>query len=205
MMRFSSTVAIALVVAPLAATGAHGQSSAAADPRLALPPTLNSALRSEIERASTSAALEEVLARHPDQGDLLVPRIEAVATGEINSAGPGDRFAIEEMTPNDSPARSVTLRNVGRGTTVIKEFASDAFEMLGGAPGASFGAGSIHRFAGKIAFAPELSLVGEGDRDHRLTFAILATYGMVYVRGRGRIVVAIDGQEKTIELGTPQD
>jgi hypothetical protein len=202
MRRLWIAVVVAASAGVLAATGVRGQMARAADPRLALPATLDRALRSEIEAARSSSALEQVLDRHPDHADILVPRIEAITTDEIRSEGPGARFAIEEMTPNDSPARSVTLQTSARGPTLVKEFPSDAFDTVDGSPGASFGDGSIHRYSGRIPFAPELTIVGDGDRNHRLTFTIVAPYGMVYVRGTGRIVLAVDGQEKTIQLGT---
>lgn len=213
---------IALLTAGLLASGCQGTSASAkafadgvlaaqggdkGDPRLALPSTVDRGLRAEIEAAATSPALEQVLERHLDQGQLLVPRIEALAIGEIRRDGAGSRFTIEEMTPNDTPGRSVTVEAAAPTTRVLREFPTDAFDVppdgapQGGPPSASFGDGSVHRYVGRIPFAPELTIIGDGDKNHRLTFALLAPYGMVYLRGTGRIVLAAAGQEKTIELG----
>jgi hypothetical protein len=184
-----------------------GQSGDRADPRLALPSTVDRGLRAEIESAPTSPALEQVLERHPDQGQLLVPRIEALTIAEIRRDGPGSRFTIEEMTPNDTPGRSVTMEAGSPAVRVLREFPTDDFDgppdgvPQGGPPSASFGDGSVHRYVGRIPFAPELTIIGDGDKHHRLTFALLAPYGMVYLRGTGRIVLAAAGQQKTIELG----
>src|SRR5689334_23889342 len=58
------------------------QTGASVDPRLVLPQTIDRALRNEIESATSGAALEQVLLRHPDQGQLIVPRIEALTVAE---------------------------------------------------------------------------------------------------------------------------
>jgi hypothetical protein len=184
------------------------QNGAEADPRLALPSTIDQALKSEIEAAATSAALEQVLLRHPDQGQLIVPRIEALAIAEIRTDGPGSRFAIEEMTPDTQGARrSVTMEAAGgRIMTLSREFPGDGFDAPPGGvvPSASFGEGSVHRYVGRVPFAETLTIFGDGDKDHRLTFAILADYGMVYLRGTGRVVLAAEGKQATIQLGSPK-
>jgi hypothetical protein len=205
MKRLLSDVGVALFAAGLLSVGCRA--TAASDQTNAGQSLVTSdrALKSEIEAAATSAALEQVLVRHPDQGQLIVPRIEALTIAEIRRDGPGSRFAIEELTPDDGPGRSVTLEAVGRSTTVLREFPGDAFDTPQGAsPSASFGDGSIHRYIGRVAFAPELTIFGDGDRNYRLTFAILAGYGMVYLRGTGRVVISVEGQQKTIQFDSPQ-
>jgi hypothetical protein len=183
----------------------EAQSGAQADPRLALPSTIDQALKSEIEAAATSAALEEVLLRHPDRGQLIVPRIEALAIAEIRRDGTGSRFAIEEMTPDDGSARSVTLVAAPGGMTPSREFPGDGFDVpQRGLPSASFGEGSVHRYAGRVPIAESLTIFGDGDKDHRLTFAILVPYGMVYLRGTGRVVLSDAAKEATIQLGSPK-
>jgi hypothetical protein len=168
---------------------------AASDPRLTLPPSIDPGLKSEIEAAGTSGALEQVLGRHPEQAPLIVPRIEALATAEVRKDGPGARFVITEAEPDEGTGSSVTLIAGPAGMTLSTEFPGDV-------PGASFTDGSIHRFAGRIPFAELLTLYGDGDRNHRLTFAVLADYGMVYLRGDGRVVMQAQGQLKTIQLGS---
>jgi hypothetical protein len=170
------------------------QTRASADPRLALPSTIAPALKSEIEAAPSSEALEQVLLRHPDQGQLLVPRIEAVALAEIRGDGPRERLVIPGLEPDEGEGNSVTLETAAGRTTLLKEFPGDSAL-------ARFSDGSVHRFIGRFPFADILTLFGEGDQDHRLTFAILDELGMVYLRGTGRVVIAAEGQEKTIPLG----
>src|SRR5438874_78310 len=87
---------IVLVAAGWLSTGAQttplvANNGVPADPRLAVPSTTNQGLKREIEAATTSAALEQVLVRHPDQGQLLVPRIEALTVAEIRRDGPSER------------------------------------------------------------------------------------------------------------------
>lgn len=171
------------------------QNGALADPRLALPSTIALALKSEIEAAATSAALEQVLLRHPDQGQLIVPRIEALGLAEIRREGPRERFVIPGLEPDEGKGNSVTLQSTADRMSLVTEFPGDAGV-------ARFSDGSIHRFVGRFPFADILTLFGEGDKDHRLTFAILDELGMVYLRGTGRAVIAAEGQEKTIELGS---
>jgi hypothetical protein len=184
------------------------QNGAGADSRLAFPSTIDRTLKSEIEAAATSDALEQVLLRHPDQGQLIVPRIEALAIAEIKTDGPGSRFAFEEMTPDTQGARrSVTMAAAGGGVlTLSREYPGDGFDLprAGVVPSASFGEGSVHRYAGRVPLAETLTIFGDGDKDHRLTFAILADYGMVYLRGTGRVVLAAGGKQATIQLGSPR-
>ena len=80
-------------------------------------------------------------------------------------------------------------------TTLLTEFPGDSAR-------ARFSYGSVHRFVGLFPFADVLTLFGEGDKDHRLTFAILDELGMVYVRGTGRVVIAAEGKKSTIQLGS---
>ena len=80
-------------------------------------------------------------------------------------------------------------------TTLLTEFPGDSAR-------ARFSDGSVHRFVGLFPFADVLTLFGEGDKDHRLTFAILDELGMVYVRGTGRVVIAAEGKKSTIQLGS---
>ena len=171
------------------------QNGAGADPRLALPSTIDRALKSEIEAAATSAALEQVLLRHPGQGQLIVPRIEALAIAEIRTDGPRERFVIPGLEPDEGQGNSVTLEAAAGRTTLLREFPGDSAR-------ARFSDGSVHRFVGQFPFADVLTLFGEGDKDHRLTFAILDELGMVYVRGTGRVVIAAEGKERTIPLVT---
>ena len=81
--------------------------------------------------------------------------------------------------------------------TLLTEFPGDAAR-------ARFSDGSVHRFVGQFPFANILTVVGEGDKDHRLTFVVLNEIGMVYVRGKGRIVLAAEGKDSTIQLGGPK-
>lgn len=167
------------------------------DPRLILPTTLDRQLKSEIEAAATSGALEQVLARHQDQSAILIPRIEALAVEEIRREGPRDRYVIPGLEPDQGAATSITLNSGAAGMTLVKEFAGDTAQVR-------FSDGSVHRFIGRFPFADVLTLFGEGDKDHRLTFAVLDEIGMVYIRGRGRVVVATDGTDKIIQLGSPK-
>jgi hypothetical protein len=191
--RFSLTTLIAIVSATLAVMAQAPPKDA--DSRLKLPSTLDQALKSEIEAAATSAALEQVLLKHPDQGQLIVPRIEAVAVAEIRAEGPRERFVIPGLEPDEGQGNSVTLQATAGRTTLLTEFPGDSARVR-------FSDGSVHRFIGQFPFADVLTLFGEGDKDHRLTFAIFDELGMVYVRGKGRVVMAAEGKDKTIELGS---
>jgi len=173
------------------------QNGADADPRLALPSTIDQALKSEIEAAATSVALEQVLLRHPDQSQLIVPRIEALAVDEIRRDGPRERFVIPGLEPDEGQGNSVTLEAAADRTRLLTEFPGDFARVR-------FSDGSVHRFIGRFPFADVLTLFGDGDKDHRLTFAILDELGMVYVRGTGHIVIAAEGKEITLQLGSPK-
>jgi hypothetical protein len=168
------------------------QGGTPADPRLALPTTIDRGLRAEIESATTSADLEHVLTRHLDQGQLIVPRIEALAVSEIRSEGPRDRFVIPGLEPDDGQGNSVTLQSSGDRVTLLTEFPGDTARVR-------FSDGSVHRFVGRFPFADLVTLVGEGDKNHRLTFVILDDQ-MVYVRGIGRAEAATG----TLQLGSPK-
>lgn len=172
---------------------ADAQDSASGDKRLALPATIDRALKSEIEAATTGAALEAVLARHPDQGQILVPRIEAVTAAEIRREGPRERFVIPGLEPDPGPGNTVTLEAAGGRMTLKTEFPGDAARV-------NFSDGSIHRFVGEFPFADVLSLVGEGDANHRLTFVVIEDV-MVYVRGTGRALMGVGGKDGTVRLG----
>jgi hypothetical protein len=165
------------------------------DRRMVLPSTVDRALRAEIEGAATSADLENVLLRHPDQGPLIVPRLEAIGAAEIRRDGPGARFVINEIEPDDGPASSVSVEAGTGGVKLTQEFPGDV-------PSAAFTDGSVHRFVGSVPFADLLTLYGDGDKNHRLTFTIVADYGMVYLRGSGRVMVQRGGSPQTIQLGT---
>jgi len=171
------------------------QNGAAVDSRLALPSTINQALKSEIEAATSSAALEQVLIRHPDQGQLIVPRIESLAVAEIRRDGPRDRFVIPGLEPDEGQGNSVTLQATAERMTLVTEFPGDTARVR-------FSDGSVHRFVGRFPFADVVTLFGDGDKNHRLTFAILDELGMVYVRGTGRAVTTAEGKETTIQLGS---
>ena len=168
------------------------QSGAGVDRRLALPATIDRALRAEIESATSSEALEQVLQRHPDQGQLIVPRIEALAVEEIRTDGPRDRFVIPGLEPDAGQGNSVTLRAAGDRVTLVTEFPGDTARVR-------FSDGSVHRFIGRFPFADVVTLFGEGDQDHRLTFAVIDDQ-MVYIRGTGRAVEA----GGTIQFGSSQ-
>ena len=164
--------------------------SGTSDPRLVLPATIDRAFRTEIESASGSAALEQVLLRHPDQGQIIVPRIEALAVAEIRSDGPRDRFVIPGLEPDEGQGNSVTLQASGDRVTLVTEFPGDTARVR-------FSDGSVHRFVGRFPFADLVTLLGEGDKNHRLTFVVLDDQ-MVYVRGTGRAVAATG----TIQFGS---
>jgi len=166
------------------------QTGASVDPRLVLPQTIDRALRNEIESATSGAALEQVLLRHPDQGQLIVPRIEALTVAEIRSDGPRDRFVIPGLEPDEGQGNSVTLQSTGDCVTLVTEFPGDTARVR-------FSDGSVHRFVGRFPFADLVTLFGEGDKNHRLTFVILEDQ-MVYVRGIGRAVAA----SGSIEFGS---
>jgi hypothetical protein len=152
------------------------------------------ALRTEIESAGSIEALESVLVRHPDQGQLIVPRIEAMALAEIRRDGPGQRFVIPGLEPDEGQPNSVTLESGAAGMRLVTEFPGDIARAM-------FSDGSVHRYVGRFPFADVLTLFGDGDKDHRLTFAVLDGLGLVYLRGTGRVVVASDGKETTTQLG----
>ncbi|HEX7793650.1 MAG TPA: hypothetical protein VF456_04825, partial [Vicinamibacterales bacterium] len=143
-----------------------------------------------IESATSSDALEQVLQRHPDEGQLIVPRIEALTVAEIRSDGPRDRFVIPGLEPDEGQGNSVTLQSTTDRVTLVTEFPGDTARVR-------FSDGSVHRFVGRFPFADLVTLYGEGDRNHRLTFVILEDQ-MVYVRGVGRAVAAAG----TIEFGS---
>jgi hypothetical protein len=167
-----------------------GQSGTSVDPRLVLPATIDRAFRTEIESATSSAALEGVLLGHPDQGQIIVPRIEALAVAEIRSDGPRDRFVIPGLEPDEGQGNSVTLQASGDRVTLVTEFPGDTARVR-------FSDGSVHRFIGRFPFADLVTLFGEGDKNHRLTFVVLDDQ-MVYVRGTGRAVAATG----TIQFGS---
>jgi hypothetical protein len=166
------------------------QNGTAGDPRLVLPATIDRALKNEIESAASSDALEQVLQRHPDQGQLIVPRIEALAVAEIRSDGPRDRFVIPGLEPDEGQGNSVTLQSTADRVTLVSEFPGDTAHVR-------FSDGSVHRFVGRFPFADVVTLYGDGDKNHRLTFVILEDQ-MVYVRGTGRAVTA----SGTLQLGS---
>lgn len=166
------------------------QNGASANPRLVLPATLDRALKNEIESATSSDVLEQVLVRHPDQGQLIVPRIEALAVEEIRSDGPRDRFVIPGLEPDEGQGNSVTLQATGDRVSLVTEFPGDTARVR-------FSDGSVHRFIGRFPFADLVTLFGEGDKNHRLTFVIVDDQ-MVYVRGTGRAVAATG----TIQFGS---
>jgi len=171
------------------------QNGAAVDPRLALPATIDRVLKSEIEAATTSVTLEQVLLRHPDQGQLIVPRIEALALAEIRSDGPRERFVIPGLEPDEGQGNSVTLQSTPDRVTLVTEFPGDSARVR-------FSDGSVHRFIGRFPFADIVTLFGDGDKNHRLTFAILDELGMVYIRGTGRAITTAEGKDTTIQLGS---
>ena len=173
------------------------QNGAAVEPRLALPTTIDRGLKSEIEAATSSAALEQVLLRHPDQGQLIVPRIEALAVAEIRRDGPRERFVIPGLEPDEGQGNSVTLQATADRVTLLTEFPGDAARVR-------FSDGSVHRFIGRFPFADVVTLFGEGDKNHRLTFVVLDDLGMVYIRGTGRAVTAAEGKEATRQFGSPK-
>src|SRR5215831_11393312 len=170
------------------------QAGTSVDPRLVLPATIDRALKNEIESATSSDALEQVLQRHPDQGQLIVPRIEALTVAEIRSDGPRNRFVIPGLEPDEGQGNSVTLQSTNDRVTLVTEFPGDTARVR-------FSDGSVHRFVGRFPFADVVTLFGEGDKNHRLTFVVLDEIGMVYVRGTGRAVTAADG---TIQFGSPK-
>jgi len=158
------------------------QAGTSVDPRLVLPATIDRALKNEIESATSSDALEQVLQRHPDQGQLIVPRIEALTVAEIRSDGPRDRFVIPGLEPDEGQGNSVTLQSTNDRVTLVTEFPGDTARVR-------FSDGSVHRFVGRFPFADVVTLFGEGDKNHRLTFVVLEDQ-MIYVRGNGRVVAA---------------
>ena len=198
MRLLCSDLGIALLTAGILSVGGGivSQDGAPVDPRLSLPPTIDRALKTEIEAATDSVMLEQVLVRHPDQGPLIVPRIEALAVTEIRRDGPSGRFVIPGLEPDEGQGNSVTLQAAADRITLLTEFPGDAARVR-------FSDGSVHRFIGRFPFADVVTLFGEGDKNHRLTFVVLDDV-MVYLRGAGRVVTAADGKEATIQLGSPR-
>src|SRR5262245_46549895 len=199
MKQFCGELGLALsVVGLLPIDGLFvSQNGGQLDRRLALPASLDRAFKSEIEAATSSEALEELLVRHPDQGQLLVPRIEALAVEEIKRNGPGERFVIPGLEPDEGQANSVTLQATEDRITLVTEFPDDTARLR-------FTDESVHRFIGRFPFADVVTLFGEGDKNHRLTFVVLDELGMVYIRGKGRAVTTADGKETTIQFGSPR-
>jgi len=189
--------AVAVIVVAQVGAGRSSRAAAAAQLPVAQRGTvLDPALRAEIEKSSTSADLEQLLARRPEQAQTIVPRIEALAAAEIRRDGPGTRFVIAEIQPDEGAAGSVTIDgSAASGITLRQEFPGDVTS-------AAFTDGSVHRFTGTIPFATLLTLYGDGDKNHRLTFAIIAEYGMVYLRGSGRVVINDNGAPRTITFGS---
>lgn len=198
MKLLGADLGVALFTAGLVTLGGAvvPQNGADVNPRLALPPTIDRALRSEIEAATDSATLEQVLVRHPDQGPLIVPRIEALAVAEIRRDGPAGRFVIPGLEPDEGQGNSVTLQATPDRITLLTEFPGDAARVR-------FSDGSVHRFIGRFPFADVVTLVGEGDKNHRLTFVVLDDV-IVYIRGTGHAVTTADGKEATIQFGSPR-
>jgi len=193
--EFLAAVAV-IVVSPVMAANSSRTAVATPLPVAQRGAITDPALRAELDRSSTSADLELLLARRPDQAQTIVPRIEAMATAEIRRDGPGTRFAIAEIQPDEGTAGSVTIDGSSpTGVALRQEFPGDMAS-------AAFTDGSVHRFTGTIPFATLLTLHGDGDKNHRLTFAIVAEYGMVYLRGSGRAVINGSGAPRTITFGS---
>ena len=199
MKRFADRLGFALIAIGLSpvAGAVFPQSLAQKDPRLALPPIVDRTLQSEIDAATSSAQLEAVLVRHPGDGQLIVPRIEALAVEEIRKDGPGDRFVIPGLEPDEGQGNSVTLQAGSDRITLLTEFPGDTARVR-------FSDGSVHRFIGRFPFADVVTIFGEGDQNHRLTFVVLDELGMVYLRGLGRAVTSADGKEATTQFRSPQ-
>jgi hypothetical protein len=103
---------------------------------------------------------------------------------------------IPGLEPDDGQGNSVTLQATPDRVTLLTEFPGDAARVR-------FSDGSVHRFIGRFPFADIVTLFGEGDKNHRLTFVVLDDV-MVYIRGTGRAVTTADGKEATIQFGSPR-
>jgi hypothetical protein len=198
MKLFFGELRFAVVAIGLPVAGALvSPGTAQLDPRRALPPIADRTLRSEIDAATSSDALEGLLVRYPGEAQAIVPRIEALAIEEIRRDGPGDRFVIPGLEPDEGQGNSVTLQATSDRITLLTEFPGDTARVR-------FTDGSVHRFIGRFPFADVVTLFGEGDKNHRLTFGVLDELGMVYIRGAGRAVTSADGKEATIQFRSPK-
>jgi len=196
-------IAVTLCTASIAAPGPRrslrpsvstGQKPVAPSSAAVQPASVDRDVQAAIEHATSSDVLEALLQQHPGLGLTIVPRIEQLAVEEVRREGPRGRFVVPGLEPDDGRPNSVTLSGASGGMSLQAEFPGDVRQVR-------FSDGSVHRFAGRVPFADVLTLLGDGDRDHRLTFVILDDIGMVYLRGQGRILILEDGTEKTVQLG----
>ena len=147
---------------------------------------------------------------------------------EIESRGPGSRFTIAEAKSAEAANISgyFTLRQVDSNSYSYKrEFKDDVVYLdmkglFGAGKGAQkleigkesefsyyddnpsdhhlpFQAISIIRFEGKIEIAGYV-FFGEGTSDNRLTFALVDNMGLIYLRGKGKVLFS-NGNE--VKLG----
>jgi hypothetical protein len=161
----------------------------------------------EFNNAKTSQALEELLKKHPDQVDLIVPKLETTIIKEIETQGVKKRYVIKKIVPLPNYASGgITFKESGqKGVPLVStEFKGDNIEMTVNAASGSatslnipWGNESVHRFVGKVEIGGiDRIFIGEGDKAHRLSFGLIEQIGYVYLRGKGKVIQG-DGTEIT--------
>jgi hypothetical protein len=150
------------------------------------------------------AALEKQLQQHPEKVEELVPKIEKMIIKNILANGPGERFVIRKVRAdkNDPACSATIMKSSASGMLKFKnEFPTDQLLFsLAGSPILS-GNGSVHRYKGRVnvILGDDFThVVSKDNKAYRLTFAVVAGYGYIYVRGKGKLIKR-DGSE--IRLG----
>jgi hypothetical protein len=163
----------------------------------------------QLASARTVEQFSALLGAHPDKGDTIVPLLELAIINHIRTKGPDSRLVIKGFAPPDTESAGALslLREPGAQSVTAKdEFPADSgavtvrhgelatYAFFG--PGAD---GSVTRYAGEIPcdLMGVHSFVGEGDKYHRLTFAVVRHVGFVYLRGQGKVVFS-DGKEVSL-------
>lgn len=156
----------------------------------------------ELSKALTAAQLEQLLERFPDEATRIVPKIEQAAIAEIRSGGAGSRYVLK--TPVGGPSASNTMKQHASGDfEFTTEFPDDRI-IIGSAgfPDPPVGDGSVQRYDGRLELVPGLMIIiGEGDKAHRLTFAVVQGLGYVHIRGKGQVLLGPEGKRRETKLG----
>lgn len=141
-----------------------------------------------------------------------IPKIEAAILNHVKTKGVGDRLVIKIKRPNEIHGGVSFTFSKNR---YAFEFPGDGlpmgFSQYEGEPGSLaaqrslqeaqdrvimrlYGDDNINRFDGEVKlyeyypFFDGYTFIGEGDKFHRLTFAIIKGVGYVYLRGKGSII-----------------